>query len=266
MPYQLPEKAIEAGLEVLALTDHDTTAGVAVAAEAAGKVGLELVAGVEISADPGPAGGTLHLLGHFIQPGSGALERLIDRVQQARRQRNPRIIERLQELGVSIDGQEVAESSGEGVVGRPHVAAVLVRKGYAKTIQDAFVRYLGEQGAAYVPKERPEPEAAIAAIHAAGGLATLAHPVQLRQPDEALHRLMLRLCEVGLDGLEVHHPDHEPRERERFDRMARRFGLWRTGGSDYHGEDRGRPLGCCRTDASVLEAMREAAAVRQVTG
>ena len=192
-PQQLPRKAVEVGLKTLALTDHDTTAGVVVAAAASEELGLELIAGVELSADPGPAGGTLHILGHFVQPGSEALERLIEQVQRSRRQRNPQIIERLQSLGVSIDWQEVAEVSGEGVVGRPHVAAVLVRKGYAKTIQDAFVRYLGEGAAAYVPKERPDPEAAIAAIHAAGGLAVLAHPIQLRQPDEALHRLMLRV-------------------------------------------------------------------------
>ncbi len=261
-PDRLPALALEAGLSAWALTDHDTTDGLPVAAARSEKLGVEFVPGIELSADPGPDGGTLHVLGYCIQSESSLLRQLIERVQRARRERNPKIIQRLQALGVAIEWEEVVRKSVEGLVGRPHVAAVLVEKGYAKTLQDAFTRYLGEQGAAYVSKERPSASEAIQAIHAAGGLASLAHPVQLRRRDEQLHRVIGQLTEAGLDALEVHHPDHGPRDRERFEQLAERFGLLVTGGSDYHGANRQRPLGSCTIQTTALVALREAVAAR----
>jgi predicted metal-dependent phosphoesterase TrpH len=255
-PNQLPQRVAEAGLEAFALTDHDTVAGLAAAGAGADALGLVFVPGIELSADPGPEGGTMHILGYLFDSTAPELVSLIKNVQEARRERNPQIVERLQALGVDMTIEEVRQRADGGVVGRPHIAAVLIEKGYAKTMQDAFMRYLGEQGAAYVVKHRATAKMAIEAIHAAGGLAVLAHPVQLRREGQEFHQTVAQLVDDGLDGLEIHHPDHEPRDRQRLEQLAQRFDLLMTGGSDYHGPDGPRTLGCCSVDMDALDAMR----------
>jgi hypothetical protein len=266
-PDALPALAKQAGLSSIALTDHDTTAGLAACAHAAHHAGIQFIAGIELSADPRilfprddqPARlGTLHILGYFIRPDDEPLARIQQRLLQARTQRNPQMIQRLNDLGVSIDYDEVIAAAGGTIVGRPHIAQVLLRKGYVKSIHEAFSRYIGEGAAAYVRKDRLPADEAIHAIHNAGGLAVLAHPVQLRFAPQTLEHAVARLKSMGLDGIEVRHSDHHPADVEHFEKLARKLSLLTTGGSDYHGSRKQIALGACRVPITACEQLHSA--------
>lgn len=274
-PEALAPLAKAAGLEAIALTDHDTTAGLPVCAAACQAAGVGFVPGIEISADitalksPLPPSstepirlGTLHILGLFVRHDDAELERIHQRLLAARLERNPRIIANLQALGVAIEYDEVLEltqSLGTRIVGRPHIAQVLVKKGYVKTVQDAFARYLGEGKAAYARKDTLAPRLAIEAIHHAGGLAILAHPMQLRAGSAAqLEHIVTRLKDLGLDGLETRHSDHAAADVERYQKLAEKLGLLVSGGSDYHGSRKSIPLGGQNVPAAVYENLRQA--------
>lgn len=279
-PDALPRLAKQAGLAAIALTDHDTTAGLPACADAARAARIDFIPGIELSADPssipGPAPdtadrpprGTLHLLGYFIRHDDPQLARVQERLRRAREERNPAMVERLNELGVNITYDEVLEAAGalsaggsssSDIVGRPHIAQVMVQKGYVRSIHEAFARYIGEGGEAYVRKDRLAAADAIAAITAAGGLAFLAHPVQLRldSPDELEH-LVKRLAEMGLAGIETRHSDHTPADAQRFEHLAERFDLLTCGGSDYHGGRKAIQLGGVRVPFAVYERLRDA--------
>lgn len=237
-PSQVIALAVRNGLSALALTDHDTVAGVPEAADAARKAGLDFLTGIEISCDvPKPA--TMHLLGYGVDPHSPVLLGMSKRLIDARNDRNPRIIQRLNELGVAVAMPEVEAEAGGDVVGRPHIAAVLVRKGYSSSIRQAFDRYLGQGGAAYFDKERLPPRQAVGLVRQSGGVAVLAHPVQLRTENDAqLERIIKDLKDSGLVGLEVLHSDHDLALVEKYSRLADRYGLLKTGGSDFHGSNK----------------------------
>ena len=234
-PDAVARLAKQSGLVGFALTDHDTVAGLEAAANAARELGIAYVPGVELSCQfPHP--GTLHLLGYCIDPHSPQFREMLARLIEARDARNPRMIRKLNDLGISITVKEVEDAAGGEVVGRPHMAAVLVRKGYVNSIKEAFNKYLGQGAAAYVEKERLSPREAIATVLAAGGLPVLAHPVQLRaQNDAQLERIVKDLVDLGLQGIEVIHSDHDAADVERCTSLADRFGLLKTGGSDFHG-------------------------------
>ena len=237
-PSKVVALAVASGLSALALTDHDTIGGVSEAAEAARKAGIDFLPGIEISCDvPRPA--TMHLLGYGVDPQSPILHDLTRRLVQARDDRNPRIIQKLNELGVAITMPEVETEAGGEVVGRPHIAAVLLRKGYVTSIKQAFDEYLGQGAAAYFDKERLTPRQAIGLVNESGGIAVLAHPVQLRTENDAqLERIFKDLKDVGLDGLEVIHSDHDAALVQKYTKLADRFGLLKTGGSDFHGTNK----------------------------
>jgi hypothetical protein len=237
-PAEVVRLAKDCGLGALALTDHDTAAGVGEAASAAESFGLDFIAGIEISCEY-PHPGTMHLLGYGIDPQSPILRDLIARLIAARDNRNPRIIARLNELGVSITIDEVESQAGGAVVGRPHIAAVLVRKGYVNSIKHAFDKYLGTTGLAYFDKERLTARQAIELVHQSGGLPVLAHPIQLRTTNDAeLDRVVKDLVDLGLIGLEVIHSDHDGSAVERYGRLADKYNLLKTGGSDFHGANK----------------------------
>jgi 3',5'-nucleoside bisphosphate phosphatase len=283
-PDELPALVQAAGVEAFALTDHDTTDGLDACGRAAAALGLDFLPGIEISADPtdvlpapraglddGPdlappryRKGTLHLLGYGISPACAPLQQTLQELRQARAHRNPQIVHNLKDLGVSIDMDEVtamARRLGDGrVVGRPHIAQVLVSKGYAKSVQDAFNRYIGEGRPAYARKDFLPPAGAIGAIHAAGGLAVLAHPVQLACAGDAdlLEYFIKRLCELGLDGLEVYHSDHTPAAAAHFAQLAQRYHLVPTGGSDFHGGHKAIGLGSQKVPLAVFTRLRAA--------
>jgi predicted metal-dependent phosphoesterase TrpH len=241
-PTNLIRAARAAGLAGIALTDHDTGNGLLEAADEAKRLNIRFVPGIEISADY-PVPGTLHILGHFIDPNSDALKSLSADLLEARRQRNPKIVARLNELGCKITMAQVEQVAKEKVppgapvvIGRPHIGEALVRAGCVATIRQAFTVYLGTTGSAYFPKERLTARQAIQCIHNAGGLATVAHPIQLRCENPAhLATEINKLAEAGLDGLEVWHSDHDEKTAHLMLTLARRYNLLPTGGSDFHG-------------------------------
>ena len=234
-PSQVVRLAKEAGLSALSLTDHDTINGVAEAAAAAAEVGIDFLPGIEISCEF-PRPGTLHMLGYGIDPASTTLRDLTTTLLSARGDRNPLIVERLRELGLDVTMDDWRDEAKGGVLGRPQLAAILLRKGYVRSRQEAFDKYLGEGGAAYFDKERLPSRRAIRMIRDAGGVAVLAHPIQLRRENfPQVETIVKNLADEGLSGVEVIHSDHDEMWVGELDRMAERFGLLKTGGSDFHG-------------------------------
>ncbi|MCE9591494.1 MAG: PHP domain-containing protein [Planctomycetes bacterium] len=274
-PSALAAIARSINVSAIALTDHDTTEGLPACAAACAELGIDFVPGIELSCDPHAKGlrpprdtiqsdrklGTLHILGFFVDPGNARLLDIHHRILRARLERNPQIIRNLQGLGVEIEYDEVlalAAGSGTKIVGRPHIAQVLVKKGYARSAQDAFAKYIGEGRPAYCRRDTLTPSEAIEAIHDAGGLASLAHPIQLRYADDAeLEFIMERLRDAGLDAVEVRHCDHTPPLVEQYTQLAQRLGLLVSGGSDYHGSRKSVAMGSSRVPRDVFETLRE---------
>ncbi len=239
-PGEILQRAKRLGLGAIAITDHDGLDGCREALRLGIPEGLGFLTGVEISADrPAslPGEGSVHILGYRIRLDDPALNAAFGRLQSARGERNPRIIARLQALGIPITLAEVEAEADGGHPGRPHIARVLVRKGITATIDEAFARLLGNGKPAYVGKERIAIGQAIALIGAAGGIAVLAHPGLLELGEERrLERLLGELKEMGLQGLEVFFPDHSVEQTAAYARLAERLGLLMTGGTDFHGE------------------------------
>jgi len=242
-PAEVVRLAVDRGLSALALTDHDTIDGIAEASAEANRLGLDFLPGIEISAEY-PHPGTLHLLGYGIDPQSSILRDMTKTLLEGRDNRNPKIIDKLQKLNVAITMDEVEREAGGNVVGRPHIAAILMRKGYVGSIKQAFDKYLAPGGLAYFDKERLSPVKAIGMILESGGLPVLAHPIQLRyQNDAQLERVVKDLLDVGLAGIEVIHSDHDAKLIAQYSALADRFGLIKTGGSDFHGANKKVDLG-----------------------
>jgi len=233
-PRQVVAEAKVRGLRAIALTDHDTIDGLAEALAAGRELDVEVIPGIEISAQHEP--GSMHILGYFLDHRSPQLEAQLQILQQARAARNPQIIAKLQKMGLAITLTEVEQASGGGQVGRPHIAQVLVNKGYVATFQEAFERYIGNHGPAYVSKFRFPPQEALAMIRAAGGVAGLAHPFTLEYSSSGhLRQILAQLVSWGLAAIEVYYPEHTPERQELYRTLAQDFGLLMTGGSDYHG-------------------------------
>jgi len=269
-PTELMRAAAAAGLAGIALTDHDTGNGLKEAGAEAARLGIRFVPGVEISAEY-PSPGTLHILGHFVDGESAGLAKMSAILLAGRNARNPKIVARLNELGCGITMEQVEAVARERVaagrpvvIGRPHIAEALVRAGCVASIKQAFEVYLDVKGAAYFPKERLTPREAIACIHEAGGLATVAHPVQLRCANPAhLATVINHLAEAGMDGIEVWHCDHDEKVSGLMLELAKRYRLVPTGGSDFHGSSKpgvvlGRGRNNVRVPVEVLDRLEEA--------
>lgn len=231
-PAEVVRLAAAAGLSALALTDHDCQDGIEEAARAAASAGIELVPAIELSCQHT---GTMHMLVYFLEPGGGPLHDELARLQAARASRNERLVAKLADLGMPITMQELDQESGGQGAGRPHVAAILVRKGYATSVQDAFDRYLAKGGPAYLEKERLEPQHAIDLAIESGAVPVLAHPLSLKLSPAALEAALGELAEAGLAGVECIYGRYSREERADLAVMAARSGLAITGGSDYHG-------------------------------
>jgi predicted metal-dependent phosphoesterase TrpH len=226
---EVAEKAHAAGIAVWALCDHDTVAGLADASAAAQARGIRLVPGIELSAFLDSK--EIHLLGHFVDPAHRSVREFEDLLADHRRVRMTQIVSKLAGLGVRIRVEDIEKWSGGKTIGRPHVARAIVEAGGVTNVKEAFDRYLGEGRPAYVPRYRLEAEEAVKLVRGAGGTATAAHPgvSKLERHD------LVRLRAAGVDGLEVHHIDHVPSQREKYLRIADELGMVPTAGSDYHG-------------------------------
>ena len=229
---QVAERAAAAGVGVWALTDHDSIAQLREGAEAAAVRGLRFVPGIELSAQLDRSR-EVHVLGHFVDPASGALRRFEDLLAEKRRVRVGEVIVKLAGLGVTLLPEDIEKFSGGKTLGRPHIARALMEHGVVATVKEAFDRFLGEGRPAYVARFRLSAEDAIALVRGAGGTASVAHPGSSRVERHDLERLK----GAGLAGVETYHPDHNPSVREKYARIARELDLVPTAGSDYHGPE-----------------------------
>jgi predicted metal-dependent phosphoesterase TrpH len=229
-PAEVAERVAAAGVQVWALSDHDTVAGLAPAAEAAGRLGVRFVPGIELSAFLDRR--EIHLLGHFVDPDHPTMTRFEDDLAAHRRDRMHHIVEKLAALGVRIREADIEKFSGGKTIGRPHVARAILETGVVGSVKEAFDRFLGEGKPAYVQRFRLELADAVALVRGAGGTVTCAHPgvSRLERGD------LMRLAAAGVVGVESHHPDHNPSVREKYLRIADELGLVPTAGSDFHGE------------------------------
>ena len=259
-PSALVALAKRQGLAAVALTDHDTVEGLAEAQAAADGVGVRLVQGCELSCEVGSA--SMHLLVYFLSDGPGPLQDRLAGLQAARADRNRRIVDVLQAHGLDVTLEEILTEAGRGSVGRPHVAGVLLRKGYVESVQDAFDRWLGNGKPAYLDRERLLPAEAIALAHASGAVTVLAHPTSLGYEAAELEKFVAGLAADGLDGLECEYGRYSPDTRARLRALAERHGLAVTGGSDYHGRYKpdlslGTGLGDLNVPDDLLDALEE---------
>jgi 3',5'-nucleoside bisphosphate phosphatase len=259
-PATLVEEAASRGVRFLALTDHDTVAGIPEARAAGDRFGIEVIAGVELSAALG-SGGEVHLLGYFVDIDDPALLEQLAGYGRARSERMERMVDRLSRIGAPVSLERVREIAGHGTVGRPHLGRALVEAGHATDLSDAFSRYIGGGKPAYVPRPRVDPRDAIALVRAASGVPVLAHPFSVGGVESVLDRLV----PAGLAGMEVDYGEYDDEDREILRQIAARRGLIATGGSDYHGPDLrlARELGSAPVPLAAVERLREAAAVRR---
>lgn len=235
-PVELLEMAKRKGVTALALTDHDTVAGLREAQEAARRVGVMFIPGIEISVKAEGVGGEFHILGYGIRPEHPVIQEMCRRFVELRRQREEKIFAFLAERNVSLTREQVECYAANGLVARPHFARAMVKAGYVSTVREAFDRYLAIPEFDRIERPKPSPEEGIARILRAGGIPVLAHPVQLGLDDETLERLLHRLKEAGIKGLECHYSTHTPEQTDYYLSLARKEGLTVTGGSDFHGE------------------------------
>jgi 3',5'-nucleoside bisphosphate phosphatase len=234
-PERIPELANEAGCRAVALTDHDSLAGLGAARARAAELGVILVPGCEISCHL-PGTGSAHVLCYFVEDDGGPLAEELVRLRADRLARNLRLADRLEALGLPITYADVvAEAGSEAGVGRPHFASAMVKAGVADSIQDAFDRYLQSGRPAYVPKSRLAPAEVARLATASGGVAVLAHPYSLGLEGGELAAMVEQLAEWGFAGIEAIYGRYSPRQRQELGNLARRFGLVATGGSDHHG-------------------------------
>ncbi len=238
-PWEVVQLAREAGLAALSITDHDTVDGVREILSVGVPSDMKMIAGIEISSmapDPYVSKGSFHILGYGIDPESPVLGEALEGLRQARQSRNPKIIARLNDMGLSITLAEVESVAGGAVVGRPHMAAVMVRKKQVASVQEAFQGFLAKGAPAYVEKGRIDFKNAVSLIRAAGGLPVLAHPVTVGLTPHDLQGLLADLASQGLAGVEAYYSTHSLELTQFLIRCAESLGLLVTGGSDFHGK------------------------------
>lgn len=262
-PSEVLALAQKAGVTALAITDHDIVEGIPEATAAGERLGIEVIPGVEISSRFGES--ELHILGYFMDWQDPALNRRLAELRACRHMRNPLIVEKLNGLGLPMTYEEVQALAGTGAVGRPHIARVMMEKGYVQSAKEAFDRYLAEGRPAYVPRQLPEPAEAIAWIRAARGLPVLAHPTWVRATEDGLLKLCEQLKAAGLMGIEVHYSTHKRAQTAAYLNIARRLDLLVTGGSDFHGVTKpdievGVGRGGLKVPDRLLAPLKEAAA------
>jgi hypothetical protein len=268
-PTELVRNAAGAGLDVVALTDHDTVGGYAEATAAlrglAGPGSLTLVTGAELSCRID--GISMHMLAYLFDPAEPELHRERELVRDDRVPRAQGMVLKLQELGVPVTWEQVARIAGDGSVGRPHIAAAMVELGVVDTVSDAFTdEWLTNAGRAYVPKHELDPFDAVRLVKGAGGVTVFAHPGAHARGETVPESVIAELSAAGLDGIEVDHVDHDEATRARLRAFAAENGLLATGSSDYHGSRKSCRLGDCVTDPEVYrEISRRATGAQPIS-
>ncbi len=259
-PTELMNRAKEAGLRAVALTDHDTTDGVEEAKRTAQELGIEFIPGIEINTDV--SGGEVHVLGYFIDYRQVAFQKTLKTLRDARVRRGERMVELLNEEGIHITWKRVREIA-QGTVGRPHVAQALVEAGYAQSVSDAFDKYIGNGKPAYVPHYKLTPEEAVRLIVSTNGLPVIAHPITLPGLD-ILRTWLPRLKADGLIGLETYYGPYTHEDEQALLAIAHEYYLIPTGGTDYHGPNiHPTPLGGRYVPYEAVEQLKAEAAKRQ---
>jgi predicted metal-dependent phosphoesterase TrpH len=260
-PERLVELAAQSALRAFALTDHDTQTGVHLAMAHGHRLGIEVVPGVELSCTTSER--TIHVLGYFIHPEEADFAKLLEDQRVLRNSRNVRLAERLINIGINISLEEAHAVAGNESTGRPHFAAVLVRKGYARSIDEAFATYLAEGRPAYVHRNELCVTDAVKAIHAAGGVAVWAHPFRRGEDRyDDIRQDLEEIVDAGIDGIEAWYSRYPPNIRRHLVRLARRNGVVPSGGSDYHGSYKpdlsiGTGAGDLQIQDEVLDELRE---------
>ena len=256
-PAELLATARGVGLDVVALTDHDTTAGWSVA-EAARPAGLTVVPGMELSCrwfpdDQPPI--SAHLLAYLFDPSHPGFAAERARLRDERLERGERIVAALADAGYGVSWERIMQKSDGGVVGRPHIARALVEVGAADSVDHAFATLLHHRSPYYVAKVDTDVREGIALVRAAGGVPVFAHGLATKRGRIVGDAAIVAMVEAGLLGVEVDHPDHSPDERAHLRGLAEDLGLITTGSSDYHGTNKATPIGACTTDPDQLEAI-----------
>lgn len=235
-PSEIVAFAARKGLSAIAITDHDSVDGVGEAIDKGKELGVEVVAGVELSVRYKK--GSAHLLGYLFDYESVALHQALSRLQEGRVVRNKEIISRLNKLGIAMQYAELEKIAGPGECGRPHIARLLINKNVVRTMDEAFEKYLGHGAKAYASRFIYDAAEAIALLKDAGGVSVLAHPFQLGRQVDLFRELLLEMVDMGLDGIEVYYPSHTRQFRKQLMVFAKQHGLLLTGGSDFHGSIR----------------------------
>ncbi len=231
-PEEIVRKASQLGLDVIAITDHDSVAGIPPALEAAKSFPqLLVIPGVEINTDMPQ--GEVHILGYFLDYHDPELNHSLEELRNSRYERGRKMIAKLADMGMDIEWERVLELATGGIIGRPHIAQAMVERGYSSSLQEAFTKYIGRNGSAYIERKKLTPLDAVELILNAGGLPFLAHPADIAH----LEALVLRLKEAGMAGLEVYYANYSPGKIARLQALAKRYNLIASGGSDYHGLD-----------------------------
>ena len=243
-PEEVVEKAYKENIGVVAITDHDNVSGIFRAKEAAKKYGINVISGIECSTECKT--GTLHILGYYIDPNNENINNFIKECQKNRIERINKIINKLENLGFDITFDEVKKVSNNGSIGRPHIARVMFEKGYISSVKECFEKYIGRGMPAYVPKINPSLEEVLYAIKSSGGIAILAHPLQMKCGTiEDTIREVERLVKLGIEGVESIYPAHDMSENTIFSTFTKTKNIYITCGSDFHGENKTIQLGNC---------------------
>jgi len=257
-PEEVVAKSVAEGLTIIALADHDTVDGIAPALEAARAFpGLRMIPCIEMSTDV--SRGEVHVLGYFIDYTSQQLRVRLERMRHARQERAQGIIAKLRNLGIHIEWQQVREIAGSGSIGRPHIAQAMLHRGYVASVKEAFTKYLGRDGPAYVAWQKMTPARAAELILETNGLPVLAHPLTVND----LETMVIELKAVGLVGIEAYYNGYTVDEVSRLVSLAHRHNLIATGGSDYHGLDPGTETAIGGNDVPVEAAERLIALAEQ---
>lgn len=250
-PGQVVKEALEINLRTIAITDHDSVDAIEIARRIGDKNGIDIIPAIELSSYYRPV--DIHLLGYFIDVKNRLLLEKLEELRLERIERVKKITRKLRSMGVRIEHQEVFEVANKGSPGRMHVADVLCRKGYCRSIGESFQKYLSDNGPAYVPKVTLTLKDAIELIISSGGIPVLSHPGVTKRDT-----LIPKMVEYGLQGIEVYYPAHLPEATKRYKRLAKKYDLVITGGSDFHGDRKpGIKLGSIRIDDGLVDKIRE---------